>query len=465
MTSHSHSLHDPLALDHAAWAEVLQNIDRTYSELVAQQQMLEERNGELERVRGFLSSILDHMSDVLIVADAEGRFVEGNAALRRLTTAPPRTAPQPQQGPQRTPPDAQGAAPVPHYGQTVAALFLPDDRPAIDRLLREVEAAGDIRPCEARLAGPGGPAPLELVASPRRDSRGRHLGAVLIARPVGELRRAYDALRQAQDRLVQQEKLASVGRLVAGVAHELNNPISFVFGSTHAMERYVGRLETYFAAIRDGLPREDLAALRGRLRLDHSVRQLRVAIEGATEGAQRVRDIVAALSRLSATGTGDMGPVDLRRVAERAARWITTGTDRRIDLAISGAALAWGRAEQLQQVVMNLVENAIDAAAATQAEPQVRVRLWTEAGRAMLSVTDNGPGIAADDLPRLFDPFFTTKPVGSGTGLGLSISLKIAEEHGGRLGAGNAPEGGAVFRLEVPEAEALPPAGEAGGDD
>ena len=109
-----------------------------------------------------------------------------------------------------------------------------------------------------------------------------------------------------------------------------------------------------------------------------------------------------------------------------------------------------GSSGQLQQVIMNLVQNACDAMAETP-EPRLEVRARPGAGEGvMVSVSDNGPGIAPEHLARLFDPFFTTKPVGQGTGLGLSISYGIVERHGGRLEAANRPEGGAVFTLLLP---------------
>jgi two-component system sensor histidine kinase HupT/HoxJ len=110
-----------------------------------------------------------------------------------------------------------------------------------------------------------------------------------------------------------------------------------------------------------------------------------------------------------------------------------------------------GNAGQLLQVVMNLVQNAYDAAATrSNATPALWVALQCDGDTARISFRDNGPGIASEHLSRIFDPFFTTKPVGKGTGLGLSISYGIVEQHGGRLTARNHPEGGAEFLLELP---------------
>ncbi len=426
MRDHAAEPRPPASFSEDGWADVLSQIEHAWARLAEQQAALEARNDELERMRAFLASVLDHISDVLVVGDATGRLIEGNRALAGL----------------------MGRSPRP--GTSLAALFEEADREKLEKALADVAAHGATVRFEARMAAGDGPALLDLVISPRRDSRGRYLGPVLIGRPIGELRRAYDELREAQGRLVQQEKLASIGRLLAGVAHELNNPISFVYGSTHAMARHVDRLERYFAAVAEGWPRERLAGLRRELDIERSIRRLRTALEGAREGAERVRDIVDALSRLSATGQGEIRPFALRPVVETAVRWVTRSVEKAAPVVVRGDGRVVGRAEQIQQVVMNLVQNALDAIEGRKGG-QVWVTIEEKADDwVTLVVEDNGPGIAPDAIGAIFDPFFTTKPVGKGTGLGLPISLKIVEEHGGELQAGNRSGGGARFAMRLP---------------
>ncbi len=426
MQDHAVEQRPPASFSEDGWADVLSQIEHAWARLAEQQAALEARNDELERMRAFLASVLDHISDVLVVGDATGKLIEGNRALAGLVGRSPRA------------------------GTALAALFEESDREKLERALADVAAHGATVRFEARMIAEDGPALLDLVISPRRDSRGRYLGPVLIGRPIGELRRAYDELREAQGRLVQQEKLASIGRLLAGVAHELNNPISFVYGSTHAMARHVDRLERYFAAVAEGWPRERLAELRRELDIQRSIRRLRTALDGAREGAERVRDIVDALSRLSATGQGEIRPFALRPVVETAVRWVTRSAEGATPVSIRGDARVVGRAEQIQQVVMNLVQNALDAIEG-RPDGQVWVTIGKKADdRVVLTVEDNGPGIDPDAIGAIFDPFFTTKPVGKGTGLGLPISLKIVEEHGGELLARNRPGGGARFVMRLP---------------
>lgn len=428
----------------AVWFDVLSAVDRTYADLVDYQERLERQNVELEDLRSFLGSILASVSDALIVVSRAGEVLETSASVASLTGQP------------------HGA----WHGRPLARLFEPESAAKLDRAMAEAANARAPVTVEAALAGPDGPAPLELSVSPRLDERERVIGYVLTGRPLGELRRAYselarshEALISTQAQLVRNEKLASLGRLLAGVAHELNNPISFVYANAHALERYAGKFEIYFRKVQEGASRDELVALREELKLEREVKNLRAAIEGAREGAERVRDIVEDLRRLSADGSGEMVDFDLAETARTAASWVQRGSKSGVEVVFSGAVQLWarGRPGHIQQVVMNLVQNALDALGDA---PGARVEVSMNArdGRAELSVIDNGPGVPEAVAQAIFDPFFTTKPVGRGTGLGLSISNKIVEEHGGRLrlcsGNGRQDGGaGACFSLDLPLAE------------
>ena len=198
-------------------------------------------------------------------------------------------------------------------------------RAPLAQVVERVIAARRPDTVEAELLTAEGPAPFEFSVTPRLDERGRGVGAVLTGRPLGELRRAYAELEEShrqmqltQAHLVRSEKLASLGRLLAGVAHELNNPISFVYANAHALEKYATRFETYFERVQAGASREELIALRAELKLDRELRNLRSAIQGARDGAERVRDIVADLRRLSADGAGERTLFDLADTARTA---------------------------------------------------------------------------------------------------------------------------------------------------
>lgn len=267
-----------------------------------------------------------------------------------------------------------------------------------------------------------------------------------------ELAEAHDALQRTQAQLVQAEKMASLGRLVAGVAHELNNPISFVLGNAHAMQRYGRHLGEYLNAVHAEAASPAVQALRKRLRIDAIVADLPSLIEGLMEGAERSAAIVDGLKRFSATDRGGAERFDLADAVRRSAHWVEKAAPAHVQLLLDAPdapVMLCGAAGRIQQVLINLVQNAVDATAHHPA-PRVSVRLTEADGWATVTVADNGPGLSPEVQQRLFEPFFTTKPVGEGTGLGLSISFGIVEQHGGQLLADNAPEGGARFTLRLP---------------
>ncbi|SFI46506.1 sensor histidine kinase [Albimonas pacifica] len=425
---------EPVAggLTDAAWMDVLHAVDRTYAELVDYQEQLERQNAETAMLRRFMESVLGSVSDALIVVDRQGRVEEASRSLSVLL----------------------GRERAETLGRPLADLLPQASRAPLAEVVERVIAARRPDTAEADLLTSDGPAPFEFSVTPRLDERGRGVGAVLTGRPLGELRRAYAELEEShrqmqltQAHLVRSEKLASLGRLLAGVAHELNNPISFVYANAHALEKYATRFETYFERVQAGAGREELIALRAELRLDRELRNLRSAIQGARDGAERVRDIVADLRRLSADGAGERTLFDLADTARTAVAWVERGVrpGAAAVFEADGPVPALGRAGHIQQVVMNLVQNAFDAAGSG----AVRVRVRAEGDRAVLEVSDDGPGVPAELQHAIFDPFFTTKAVGKGTGLGLAISAKIAEEHGGRLSL-EPSEHGARFRLDLP---------------
>jgi two-component system, NtrC family, sensor histidine kinase HupT/HoxJ len=420
-----------------AWGDVLAAMDRTYADLVGHQEQLESQNAELEEMRTFLTAILSSVTDVLIVADRAGRIARVSRSFAEVT----------------------GRAEAAALGQPLSDMFEAEERAVVAAMLQTVRDRKRTAAFEAHLVTATGHEPLDISLAPRLNDRGRVDGYVLTGRPMGVLRKAYaeltashNALKTAQAQLVRNEKLASLGRLLAGVAHELNNPISFVYANAHALERYAGKFEAYFARVQDGASREELITLRKDLRLDRELANLREAINGARDGAERVRDIVEDLRRLSSDGSGEKVAFDLAETVRIAASWVMRGRKQPVQMDLAGLSPApvMGRPGHIQQVVMNLVQNSADALDGREGGV-IRLGLDTGAGRVVLTVADNGPGVPADLRAAVFDPFFTTKPVGRGTGLGLSISHKIAEEHGGSLTlAEGGAERGAVFRLDLP---------------
>lgn len=425
------------------WLDVIHKMEEVYSKLVTDEVELEEKNAQLEQSQQFIFSLLSAMSDVLIACNQDGLIEETNAALCDLVG--------------RSEQDLRGT-PV---------LDLLADAQSVQRwqLAMYHAASHEVAVVELNLRDAlGQPVPVDMSCTPRHNSVGRQVGRVLVGRPLGELKRAYhqlrtahDALKLAQQQLLHSEKMASLGRLVAGVAHELNNPISFVLGNVHVLQRYGMRLSRYLEAVhRLPLP-EPVLALRRELRIDHLVNDLPSLMEGTIEGAQRTADIVNGLKRFSTASQGEVTRVELNAVVERAIQWVQKGTAPHFEIHWTRGPDCHvnGNAGQLLQVMMNLIQNASDAASANDAAagaaaPQLQISLTQQDGQVQVRFTDNGQGITPEHLSCIFDPFFTTKSVGKGTGLGLSISYGLVEQHGGHLTCANLPQGGAVFTLVLP---------------
>jgi two-component system sensor histidine kinase HupT/HoxJ len=416
----------------SVWQEVVKRVDEVYSDLLRYESDLEAKNAELEEAQSFISSVIASVSDILAVCDAEGRIIQANPAFVTLL--------------------GRGEAVL--LGAPLPELIVEADRAVARQFLIAGAQPGD---CELRFDTASGPTDVMAINfSSRFDHSGRCVGAVLTGRPIGELRRAYQALhaahvelQQAQKKLIEQEKMASLGRLVAGVAHELNNPISFVYGNVHVLERYRKALSNYFAEI--DKDEGDPAALRAKYRVDSILADLTPLIEGTLEGAQRISEIVKNLRRLSFNRTHEAQRIDVERIVAVAAQWAARSkkNQARIAVDVDADLKLWGNEGQIHQIVVNLIDNALDAVRG-RPDGRVNVRAHEMGGDVEIIVEDNGHGIAEAALDKMFEPFFTTKTVGEGTGLGLWISYSIAREHGGDISASNRPEGGAAFTLRLP---------------
>lgn len=420
-----------------AWIEVIHKMDAVYADLVHYQVELEQKNSALEEAQQFIRSVLAAVTDVLIVCDLQGRIQQVNRALENLT-------------------GRDGEALL---GQPINSLFGAESLSLVNRFPEKL-GSESIVDCEVSMIGADGrPTPLAMNCSSRYDHEGRLLGMVLIGRPVGELKRAYgdlnsahEALKQTQQQLVHSEKMASLGRLVAGVAHELNNPISFVFGNMHALKRYGERLTRYLNAVDQQATSDELGALRRELKVDRIIDDIEPLIEGTLEGAERVRDIVQDLRRYSGGQREAARSFDLSQVVQTAAQWVVKACRVKPELhfATPEPFGFTGSKGKIHQIIVNLVQNGADVM-----EHQETPHLWLSCGGdgqgwAWVKVRDSGPGIPEGRMSEVFDPFFTTKPVGKGTGLGLYISYGLAREMGGDLYVINHPEGGAEFTLELP---------------
>ncbi|MCW9045021.1 MAG: ATP-binding protein [Alphaproteobacteria bacterium] len=439
---------DSLNLDsvqESAWVEVINKMEEVYSDLIRYEVDLEGKNAALEDAQRFITSVVESVSDVLIVCDRGFQVLQVNKAMLELTGLPEEEL----------------------LDCTFADLLVPEDR----ALFNDIRANAEKRigaESELRFKALNGETDLVAVhSSTRFDHDGRRAGLVLTGRPIGELRRAYEALnnahaelQQAQKNLVQQEKMASIGRLVAGVAHELNNPISFVYGNVHTLDKYRDRVAKYLEAIHQGISEEERESLRKELRIDALLNDLTPLIEGTLEGATRVSEIVKNLRRLSFPKHSEPEVFNLTNVINTAVQWAAKGGRRPISIEIDlpEELLVSGQSGQIHQVFVNLVQNALDAISEA-LNPKMSIVGESDAGSAIVVVKDNGTGMDRSVIDKIFEPFFTTKDVGEGTGLGLWISYGIVKDHGGDIVAGNAKGGGTEFIVTFPAPNSSRPKG------
>jgi signal transduction histidine kinase len=276
-------------------------------------------------------------------------------------------------------------------------------------------------------------------------------------------------LSMAQEQLVQSEKLASIGQLAAGVAHEINNPIGYVFSNFGTLEKYCAdvleMLRVYEAAeasIGDPVVLQAVRAVRERIDLDFLVQDIPALMAESKEGIERVRKIVQDLkdfSRIDADQEWQWA--DLHHGIDLTLNIVSNEVKYKADVVKEYGQIPDIEClpSQINQVIMNIVINA--AQAMGEAHGRITIRSGSAGQQVWVEIADNGPGIAREILPRIFDPFFTTKPIGRGTGLGLSLSYGIVKKHGGRIEVDSEPGQGATFRITLPVRQEH--AGPAGG--
>ncbi|NJL85684.1 MAG: response regulator [Leptolyngbyaceae cyanobacterium SM1_1_3] len=299
-----------------------------------------------------------------------------------------------------------------------------------------------------------------------------------------ELQQTLKQLKLTQSHMIQQEKMSSLGQLVAGIAHEINNPVSFIYGNLqHARAHAAGLLrliQRYQQAL--PFPPEQIQAEIEDINLAFIIEDFPKLITSMDVGASRICEIVRSLKTFSHHSEAELKWVDIHQGLDSTlmilkSRLKANGSQRPIEVVkeYGNLPLIECYPGQLNQVFMNLISNAVDALEDIRLEPlepkgaiaatanslsdpssdrlpTIRIRTQLIGDRhAAIYIADNGPGISTQIQQKLFDPFFTTKEIGKGTGLGLSISYQIAvDQHGGELRCISAPGQGAVFIIEVP---------------
>ena len=407
----------------------------------------------------FYHSLVESLPQSILRKDLNGRFTFCNRNFSNELN--------------RTPADVLGKDDFAFFPRELAAKYREDDAAVI-------EAGSPLETVEEHSTPGGKVTYVQVTKTPIRDAGGDVIGIqgifwdvterkqseeqlhaqnLLLHEMAASEREAHEALKVTQSRLVQSEKLAGLGQMVAGVAHEINNPLAFVSNNVAVLQRDLRELLEILSLYKSGeealeASHPDLLAdirdRRERVDMDYTLSNLPRLIDRTRDGLGRIQQIVQDLRVFARLDEGVLNEVNLN---EGVSSTITIvqghAKKKRVqiekDLGPLPAMTCFGA--KLNQVVMNLVMNAIDAC------PEggtVTVRTRAEEEGVRLDVIDTGCGIDPMVRDRIFDPFFTTKPVGVGTGLGLSISYGIVQDHGGKIEVESTPGAGSRFTVRLP---------------
>lgn len=263
-------------------------------------------------------------------------------------------------------------------------------------------------------------------------------------------------LQESQAQVVQQEKMAAIGLLAAGVAHEINNPIGFITSNLNTLVKYADKLiqliefqDRIIEKCSDEDDRSALADMKQQIRIEYLVSDLRELLAESLDGSRRVSKIVQDLQTFSRADTSEALPSDLKETIMRTINMVRNEIKyvAELELRLEDLPPVVCQPQQIGQVIMNLLMNAAHSIegkglitlAASQIGDSVEIR-----------ITDNGHGISAENIEKIFQPFFTTKEAGRGTGLGLAISRDIVRKHGGELLVESSTSSGTTFTVRLP---------------
>lgn len=275
-----------------------------------------------------------------------------------------------------------------------------------------------------------------------------------------ELQEAHKKLKDTQSKILQQEKMASIGQLAAGIAHEVNNPIGFISSNLGTLDKYVSKLIEFINTQSDLITsldasetaRESLHDNRKKLKLDYVITDTGELIRESLDGADRVKKIVQDLKNFSRLDESENKMADINSGLESTINivWNELKYKTTMEKEYGDIPMTSCNPGQLNQVFMNIL---INAAHAIENQGVITVKTWHESDFIYVTISDTGCGIPEDKLSRIFEPFFTTKDVGKGTGLGLSIAYDIVKKHNGEILVQSKQGEGTTFCVKIPVIE------------
>ena len=277
-----------------------------------------------------------------------------------------------------------------------------------------------------------------------------------------QLENAYRELKSAQSCLLQQEKMASIGQLAAGVAHEINNPIGFIISNLNSLQKYSDKIVDFVKTLSDATEKmahnyqdqsrellETIVKQKKSAKLDYIIEDLGNLINESLDGADRIKKIVQNLKSFSRLDETAFQMADINAGLESTINivWNELKYKATLKKEYGDIPRTMCNPGQLNQVFMNIL---INAAQAIQTQGEIAIRTATDSNMIYISISDTGGGIPAEKLDRIFEPFFTTKEVGKGTGLGLSIAYDIIRKHNGEIQVESVVGKGTTFTVSIP---------------
>lgn len=468
-------------LTHKALPEGPDDIGQLGAAFNTMSQAISERVQQLDRQTALLTATINSTTDLIFYKDLQGVYLGCNPAFAKFVGKP-----QDQ---------IIGASDHDLFPQTVADQFHEQDCAMLEQ--------NSSRSNEEWVTYPdGNRALLETNKSPLRGMNGELIGLIGISRDitsrsqmelalheqanlleeeVAERQKAQETLqvrareleelnqtlekrvqeevrknREKDSILLQQDKLASIGQMAAGVAHEINNPIGFIISNLETLKGYLEPLQQYIS-FTESLYRQRSTAeeqqllddMAARLDIAFILQDLPPLIAESSEGADRVKQIVFDLKDFARPDENSLKEADLNRLIQSTVNIVRNELKyvAQLDLQLGELPPLVCIPQQINQVIANLLVN---AAHAITHQGSITVRSWTEAECALFSIADTGHGIPEELLNKIFDPFFTTKEVGKGTGLGLTISYDIVHKHGGEISVNSASGVGTIFTIRLP---------------
>ena len=355
----------------------------------------------------------------------------------------------------------------------------PEDREAVGNYYSEASADPTCYEINHRLLMPDGRIKwIQQRVTSHFDAKGRALNTQGTLQEITERKQSEDALHrekieqqllirkleEAQNHLLQSEKMSSIGQLAAGVAHEINNPIGYVQSNLGTLEKYVrdtiemiNLYEHAEASISDAEMQEQIMSAKKKLDIAFLKEDMRALMSESREGIIRVRQIVQNLKDFAHVEIAEEWHFsDLHKGLESTLNIVNNEIKYKAVLVKEYGAIPEVEclSSQVNQVFMNLLVN---AAQAIEEHGTITIRTYQLGNEVIIEISDTGKGIPSENMDRIFDPFFTTKPVGKGTGLGLSLSFGIVQKHHGRILVESQPGKGSTFRVCLPITQAASP--------